>query len=287
MQRVAFLGLGVMGGGMAARLVETGWAVSVWNRHAERADTLASRGARRATSPRDAATSSDIVISMVADDDAARTVWLGEDGAVAGARRGTLLIESSTVSPSWIGELSAAAVAHGCDMIDAPVTGSRTQAATGQLLFLVGGDARTFERAKPILAALGRDAWHVGPTGSGATLKLINNFVCGVQGAALAEAMAMIERSGLNTAQALQVLTEGAPGSPLVKAVSTRMATPDYTVNFELSLMRKDVTYAMRAAEALGLSLKTAAAARERYDEAVAAGLAGQDFAVVVEPLRR
>ena len=287
MQRIAFLGLGVMGGGMAARRVDTGWPVTVWNRRVAAADALRNRNVPVAASPREAAASADVVISMVADDEASRSVWLGDQGAIAGARPGTLFIESSTVSPAWIAELSAAVTARGCDLIDAPVTGSRIQAATGQLLFLAGGDASAFDRAKPVLAALGRDAWHVGPSGRGAMLKLINNFVCGVQGAALAEAVAMIEKSGLDRPQALRILTEGAPSSPLVKTVSARMTTPDYSVNFELSLMRKDMTYAMRAAEALGLSLKTAAAARERYDEAIAAGLGGQDFAVVVEPLRR
>jgi 3-hydroxyisobutyrate dehydrogenase len=284
---IAFLGLGVMGGGMAARLVASGATLSVWNRRPGRAGALVAGGARLASSPRDAATNADVIVSMVADDDASRSVWLGADGALAGAKPGTIVIESSTLSPAWIEQLAAEATARGCTLLDAPVTGSKTHAANGQLLFLVGGEAATFDRARPVFAMMGRDAIHLGPTGSGARLKLINNFVCGVQGAALAEAVAMIERSGLNMESALPVLTDGAPGSPLFKAVGPRMATSDYTVNFALALMRKDVAYAMAEAERLGFSLATAAAARERYDEAVAAGWGDKDFSAVIEPLRR
>jgi 3-hydroxyisobutyrate dehydrogenase len=286
MKSAAFLGLGVMGGGMAARLIEAGWTLDVWNRRRDRAASLVARGARLAASPRDAAASADVVISMVADDEASRAIWVGDEGALAAARPGTILLESSTVSPAWIAELSAAASRRGCDLLDAPVTGSRSHAASGQLLFLVGGDARVFERAQPVFAAMGRDAVHLGPTGSGARLKLVNNFLCAVQAAALAEGVAAIEKSGLDIPKALQILMDGAPGSPLCKAIAPRMMTRDYAVNFALALMRKDLAYAMAEANRLGLSLETAAAARDRYDQAIAAGLGDRDFSAVVEPLR-
>lgn len=286
MNSVAFLGLGVMGGGMAARLVDAGWTVSVWNRHRERASALVANGARLAASPREAAASAELVISMVADDDASRTIWLGDGGALPGARPGSILIESSTVSPAWIATLAQAASDRGCELLDAPVTGSRAQAASGQLLFLVGGTAEAFARAKPVFGPMGRDALHLGPVGRGATLKLINNFLCGVQCVAMAEAIAMIERSGLDERTALAVLLEGAPGSPLNKAVVPRMTAREYSVNFALSLMRKDVSYALSEARRLGLTLKTADTARDRFDEAIAAGWSDKDFAAVVEPLR-
>lgn len=286
MNSVAFLGLGVMGGGMAGRLVDAGWTVSVWNRRRDRASALVAKGARLAASPRDAAASADIVISMVADDEASRAVWLGQDGALVGAQSGSTLIESSTVSPAWIATLAQAASDRGCALLDAPVTGSKTQAAGGQVLFLVGGDATAFARAKPAFAAMGRDALRLGPVGSGATLKLINNFVCAVQCVAMAEAIAWIERSALDERTALGVLLEGAPGSPLTKAVTQRMASREYGVNFALVLMRKDVSYAMAAAERFGLTLKTAATARDRFDDAIAAGWSEKDFSAVVEPLR-
>jgi 3-hydroxyisobutyrate dehydrogenase len=226
-------------------------------------------------------------MSMVADDRASRAVWLGEDGALAGARPQAVLIESSTLSPAWIEELAARAAARGCVLLDAPVTGSRTHAASGQLLFLVGGAAESLERARPVLAMMSRAILHVGPTGSGSRLKLVNNFVCGVQAVALAEAVAMIERAGLDRDLATSVLVDGAPGSPLVKALGPRMTSADPTVHFGLDLMRKDLSYAIAEADRFGLHLETAAAARERFSQASAAGLGSRDFSAVVEVLRK
>jgi 3-hydroxyisobutyrate dehydrogenase len=284
MTSLAFLGLGTMGGGMAARLVGAGFPVAVWNRSAERANRLRELGATVAASPRDAAAGADVVISMVADDEAARSVWLGPAGAVAAARHGAVLIECSTISPAWAEELGREAVTRGCSLIDAPVTGSKTQAAAGELRFLVGGDAGVLERVRPVLAAMGREIVHLGPLGSGARLKLVNNFMCGVQAASLAEAVALIENSGLNRDLALSILQNGAPSSPLVKSVSTRMAAKDYAVNFKLALMRKDLTYAIADARRHGVDLATARAARELFLNAAEWGEA--DFAAVVEPLR-
>jgi 3-hydroxyisobutyrate dehydrogenase len=224
---------------------------------------------------------------MLADDDASRSVWLGPSGALAGARPGAVLIESSTVTPAWIDELAAAAARAQCDLLDAPVTGSKSHAASGELLFLAGGDAAVLDRARPVLAAMGRETMHLGPIGSGARLKLINNFVCGVQAASLAEAVALVEACGLDRAQALAVLTNGAPGSPLVKAVAPRMAARDYTVNFALALMKKDLAYAQREAARHQMALATAAAAERIFQEAIDAGHGSRDMAAVVEPLRR
>jgi 3-hydroxyisobutyrate dehydrogenase len=291
MTSVAFMGLGVMGRGMAARLIDQQVPLVVWNRSRARADALVSESgasaARVVASPREAAAAADVLISMVADDAASRAVWLGEDGALAGAKPHAVLIESSTLSPAWIEDLAARAAARGCAFLDAPVTGSRTHAASGQLLFLVGGTAEALERARPVLAAMSRGVLHVGPTGSGARLKLVNNFVCGVQAVALAEAVAMIERAGLNRDLSLDVLADGAPGSPLVKALGPRMAHPDGAVHFGLDLMRKDLSYAIAEADRLGLHLETAAAARDRFSQASTAGLGGRDFSAVVDLVRR
>jgi len=285
MTSVAFLGLGVMGGGMAARLLSAGFPVSVWNRSADRAEPLRERGATVAQSPRDAAKGAEVIISMVADDDAARDVWLGTGGAIGGARQGSVLIDSSTVSPMWIDELGTRGTACGCEVIDAPVTGSRTQAASGELLFLVGGHAATLERVRPVLAPMSRNILHLGPLGSGTRMKLINNFICGVQAAALAEGVALVEKSGLDLSAALTVLQNGAPGSPLVKAVSSRMAARDYTVFFKLALMRKDLDYAIAEAARQGIDLTTAANARSLFDRAIDKW-GESDFSAVIETFR-
>jgi 3-hydroxyisobutyrate dehydrogenase len=284
---VAFLGLGIMGSGMARRLLLNGFPLVVFNRNTEKSKPFAAEGAQVAGSPRQAATQVDVIISMVADDVATRSLWLGENGALAAAQPGTVCIECSTVTVNWVRELAAAAAAKKCEFLDSPVTGSKTQAASGELIFLVGGDSATLEKARPVLAAMSKTIVHLGPTGSGALIKLINNFVCGVQIASLAEALAMIERSGLDRAKALEVLTGGAPGSPLVKAVSARMTAPDFTPNFLLRLMAKDLGYAIQEGGKLSVDLVTARAAHEDFQKAITAGHGEKDIAAVVEPLRK
>jgi 3-hydroxyisobutyrate dehydrogenase len=196
-------------------------------------------------------------------------------------------IECSTVTVGWVRELAAVAAAKQCEFLDAPVTGSKTHAAAGELNFIVGGPAATLEKARPVLAAMGKTILPVGPVGSGALLKLINNFVCGAQVAALAEAMAMIERSGLDRAKALEIIANGAPGSPLVKTVSARMTTPDYTPHFSLRLLAKDLTYAIAEGGKFSLHLATAAAALGVFQKAIADGYGEKDMAAVVEPFRK
>jgi 3-hydroxyisobutyrate dehydrogenase len=285
--RIAFLGLGIMGGGMARRILANGFSLAVFNRNTEKSKPFVAEGASVANSPREAAAQADFIISMVADDNAARSLWLGENGALAAAKLGTICIECSTVTVNWVRELAAAAAQKKCEFLDSPVTGSKTQAASGELNFLVGGDSATLEKARLVLAAMSKTIIHLGPAGSGALIKLINNFVCGVQIAALAEALAMIERSGLDRTRALEVLTGGAPGSPLVKAVSARMTAPDFTPNFLLRLMAKDLGYAIQEGKAHSVELVTAAAALADFQKAIAAGHGEKDIAAIVELFRK
>jgi 3-hydroxyisobutyrate dehydrogenase len=284
--RVAFLGLGIMGSGMARRLLANGFPVTVFNRDPKKTTGFADAGARVASSPRDAASGAEFIISMVADDNASRAMWLGENGALSAAAPGAVCIDCSTVTVDWIRELSAAVEAKKCEFLDAPVTGSKIHAASGELVFLVGGSASTLEKAQPLLAAMGKAITPIGPVGSGAMIKLINNFVCGVHVIAIAEAVTMIERSGLDRARALEVLTHGAPGSPIVRTVAARMAAADYTPNFLLKLMTKDVGYALKEAEKLSIHLATATAALETFKKAISAGHGDKDIAATVELLR-
>ena len=283
--RVAILGLGIMGSGMAARLLSADFPLTVYNRNREKAAPFEKARAFVASSPREAAGRAEIIISIVADDAASRAVWLGEDGALAGASRGSVLIESSTLTVAWVRELAAAAAHRGCELLDAPVTGTKPHAAAGELLFLVGGSASALATARPVLSVLSRDIVHLGPTGSGAYLKLINNFLCGVQAASFAEAIAFISKSGLDRSKAVGVLTSGAPGSPLLKIISARAAAADFTPNFELRLMAKDLRYAVEEAARSGLALQTATAAHEIFMHAIAAGHGEKDFSVVLESL--
>ncbi|MFM9956030.1 MAG: NAD(P)-dependent oxidoreductase [Opitutaceae bacterium] len=285
--RIAFLGLGLMGGGMARRLLGAGFAVTVFNRNPARAEPLAAAGARVAGSPREAAAGAEVVFSMVADDAASRAMWLGPDGAIAGAARGAVLVECSTLTVAWVQELAKAAAAAGAECIDAPVTGSKNQAAAGELNFLTGGNAAALETIRPALNAMGRSVTHLGPTGSGALLKLINNFLAGVHVAATAEAVAWIERTELDRAQAIAFLSDSAVGSPVTKTVAARMCAPDFTPNFFLRLMAKDLGYASGEAAKAGQQLTSAAMARDVFQRAIAAGHGDKDMSAVVEPLRR
>ena len=286
MQKVSLMGLGTTGAGMAGQLLKAGFPLTVWNRSRARAAALADEGASIAASPRAAAEASDVIISMVSDDEASRQVWLGEEGVLAGVKPGAVLIESSTLSPAWVRQLAAAASEHGCGFLDAPVTGSKMQAANGELLFLVGGESPVLDCVLPVLQAMSRDVMHLGPVGSGALMKLVNNFLCGVQAAAFGEALALIEKSGLDREQAIAVLLNGAPGSPLVKAMAFRMAPRDYTVNFALELMQKDLSYALAEAEQHSASMNMAAAAHQLLATANEQGWGKHDFSALIEPLR-
>jgi len=286
--RIAFLGLGVMGSGMARRLLAARFPLVVYNRDPAKSAPLAAEGAAVAESPRAAAQGADVIMSMLSDDQAARAVWMGKTGALRGAARGAVLVESSTVTMAWIAKLSAAAARRGCELIDAPVTGSKPQAAAGELCFLVGGSGDALERIRPVLAAMSRKIEHVGPSGSGSLLKLVNNFLCGVQAASLAEGLAIVERAGLDRARALEVLTKGAPGSPLVQNFSGRMVSQAYNPpNFLLRLMTKDLRYARREGGRRQVPMTTAAAAIKVFERAIAAGYGEQDVAAVVEPFRQ
>ena len=284
--RVALLGLGAMGTGMAGRLLTGGFATTVYNRHREKAEPLAHRGATVADSPAAAAANADFVISMVADDQASRAVWLGDNGVLKSARAGAVLIECSTLTVSWVRELADAATKRGCEFLDAPVTGSKPQAAAGQLLFVCGGAAATIEKARSILSAMARGIVHVGPTGSGALVKLANNFLCGVQAAATAEAIAMLKTNAVDFNAAWPVLAEGAPGSPIVKRIGERAAQQDFVPAFTVGLMLKDLIYAMDTAANAGLHLHTAAQAIVRFHQAVKDGMEDLDFAAVTKSVQ-
>ena len=276
-----------MGSGMAGRLLGAGFPLTVYNRNPERTRGLAAAGARVAANPREAVANANLVVSMVADDTASRAVWLGENGALAGVAREAVLIECSTLSPVWVRELAGLAAKVGAELLDAPVTGSKSQAAAGELNFLVGGSTGALEKARSAFTAMGKSATHIGPSGSGALLKLINNFLCGAQLASLAEALALIDRSGLDRARALEVLTNGAPGSPLVKIIAARSEAGDVTANFPLRLMAKDLKYASEEAARNGLSLATADTALKILNHAVQSGRGDQDMWVIVDECRK
>jgi 3-hydroxyisobutyrate dehydrogenase len=284
---IALLGLGTMGRGMAANLLKAGFPLTVWNRTKAKAESLAHTSAVVADSPAEAARNSSVVLAMLADDAASRAAWLGQEGALAAMPSGSIAIECSTLSPDWIRALHEA-VTHSClRMAEAPVTGSRTQAEAGQLNFLVGAEHETLNAVTPILQCMSKEIVHLGPVGSGAQLKLINNFLCAAQVTSFAEALVWMERTGLRLDSALDFLKRGAPGSGILSAMSERMTHRAYDVNFLLRLMAKDLRYAHAAAAQLGVNVSTSTPAQELFRQAEELGLGEKDMSAVVEVVRR
>jgi 3-hydroxyisobutyrate dehydrogenase len=287
MQRVALLGLGIMGSGMAANWLKKGFSLAVYNRTRSKAEALAAQGARVADTPRQAAEDADIIFAMVGDDTASRAVWLGEDGALAGAKPGAILVECSTLTPDWVRELAENAREKGCEFLDAPVTGSKAAAAGGQLNLFVGGEAATLEKARPALEAISKQINHLGAVGTGATWKLIVNMMTAAHLAALAEGVALAEATGFDLQQVAPLILNGPSGSPAVQMKLPRIAERRYDdTDFSLRWMLKDVRYALALAEQSGLRLTTVEATAEVYQQASEKGLLDLDFAAVAEALR-
>jgi 3-hydroxyisobutyrate dehydrogenase len=282
MQRVALLGLGTMGAGMASNWLAKGFALSVWNRTPGKAEALAAKGARVAATPREAAAGADFVFAMVADDAASRSVWLGADGALAGVKSGAIAVESSTLTPEWVRELARHAQAKGCGFLDGPVGGSRDAAEAGALRFFVGGEPLTFEAARPALQAVGSRVDLLGPVGAGATWKLINNQLVAAQAAALAEALAVARKAGFNKERISELILGGAAASPIVKTKLPRMLEADFEpADFSLHLMLKDARYATALAESLGAPADVISGAAKAFTRAEAKGLGSKDIAAV------
>ena len=252
MTKVAFIGLGRMGHGMAGRYLDAGFDVAVWNRSKAKAEDLIARGARWASSPADAADGADAVVTMVADDEASRAVWLGQNGAAAKMKAGSLAIECSTVSHQHALDMARELRRRGLIYIDCPVTGLPQAAATGKLTLLVGADAADLERAKPYLTPIGDVIRHFGAVGTGTVYKLINNLMGAVQIASLAEGIAMAEQAGLDMKLVAEALATGAVASPQVIRHSKRMVARDFSgASFTASLRHKDAVYAVKLAESL------------------------------------
>jgi 3-hydroxyisobutyrate dehydrogenase len=252
MARVAFIGLGRMGHGMAGRYLDAGFTVSIWNRSKAKAEDLIARGARWATSPEDAAIDADAVVTMVADDEASRAVWLTKDGAAATMRAGTLAIECSTVSYRHALDLARELRGRGLVYIDSPVTGLPDAAASGKLTLLVGAEPADLERARPYLVPLSATIRHFGAVGSGTVYKLINNLMGAIQIAGLAEGLAIAEQAGLDMKLVLESIETGVAASPQVIRHSRRMVARNFAgATFTAALRQKDAAYAVALAESL------------------------------------
>jgi 3-hydroxyisobutyrate dehydrogenase len=241
-----------MGHGMAGRYLDAGFAVAVWNRSKAKAENLIARGARWAASPEDAAIDADAVVTMVADDEASRAVWLTRDGAAAAMKAGSIAIECSTVSYQHALYLSRELHSRDLIYIDCPVTGLPDAAASGKLTLLVGAEPADLERARPFLVPLSSTIRHFGAVGSGTVYKLINNLMGAIQIAGIAEGLAIAEQAGLDMKLVLEAVETGVAASPQVIRHSRRMVARDFSgATFTAALRHKDAAYAVALAESL------------------------------------
>ncbi len=281
---VAFIGLGALGAPMAANLLAKGFPLTVHNRHRERERPLAAAGARRAATPASAAQGAAVLALCLSDDTAVKEVLLGEGSAVAavaGLAPGALVVDFSTIAPETSRTLAAALARRGVTYLDAPVTGGTEGARAGTLSVLVGGGAADVERARPVLAAVGRTITHLGPVGAGQEAKAVNQVLVAGCYAAVAEALALGQRLGLPMEEVRQALLGGAAGSWALEHRGGSMLRNEFPLGFRLRLHRKDLAIALGAAAAAGLRLPVARQVAEMEDDLIAAGHGEEDVSAL------
>jgi 3-hydroxyisobutyrate dehydrogenase-like beta-hydroxyacid dehydrogenase len=285
--KVGFAGLGRMGAPMAARIAEHGFPLTVWNRTASRAEPLARRGARVAASLGELAAGSNVIITMLADGAAARSVWAGPDGLLAACAPGTIGIDMSTTGPLAARDIASRAGQAGVRFLDAPVSGSVALAEQGKLTTMAGGEPAALAKALPVLRAVTARQLHLGPPGAGAAMKLAVNIMIAAANQAVAEALALAAEAGIDPRDAYEALTASAVSSPFLRYKrDAYLAADDAPVSFTTTLMAKDLQLALDIAAAAELPLALTATAKESLDRARTAGFGDADFACVARLLR-
>ena len=285
--RVAFLGLGIMGSRMAANVVRAGFELTVWNRTASVAEAFRAEheGVALAQTPAQAAAGSEVIVTMVVDGAQVERVLLGEDGAATGAPPGALCLDCSTIGPAAARAIAAALSERGLDFVDAPVTGSSPKAQDGTLTIMAGGSDQAFQRAKPVLEAMGELIVHAGPVGHGQIVKVINNAVAATNAAVLGEALLVGARSGVDLDALTEVMGAGSGASAMLALKARAMREHDYTTLFKLDHMLKDVALCLEEGQAAGAPFQFAALTREILTAAMGRGLGDADFAALIEVL--
>jgi 3-hydroxyisobutyrate dehydrogenase len=282
--RIGFVGLGTMGGNMAARFLAAGYTVYGEEQSRSHAEGLVEDGLQWRDTPREVAEAAEIVITSLPDDQVLNTVASGPDGILAGLAAGQVWVDMSTVSPRASRELAERVHAQGAAMLDAPVSGSVPQVQTGTLTIMVGGDERAYARVEPVLRELGTPT-RVGENGQGLVLKLAINISLAVQMQAFAEGLVLAERSGIDRGLAIEVMTQSPIGSPMLKARAPLLLDLPETAWFDIGLMQKDIALALDAARRLPVPLPSAAAADQMLTLARASGFERRDLAALFEVL--
>jgi len=285
-ERVSFIGLGIMGTPMAENLVRAGFSVTVWNRSEHRTRPLADIGARIAASPAEAATASEVTVTCVTDSPDVVAVALGEDGIIHGAPEGSIYIDCSTIAPAVARDVAARMAEKGVAMLDAPVSGGDVGARAGTLAIMVGGDPDVFERARPVLQAMGRTIVHVGPSGAGQVVKLCNQVAGGLNLLAMAEAVSLARRAGVDPLKMLEVVSAGAAGSWMLSNLAPRAVAGDFSPGFMVELMQKDIRLVLETAGETGTPLPGTALVNQLFRMLEARGRGSEGTQAIVEVLR-
>jgi 3-hydroxyisobutyrate dehydrogenase-like beta-hydroxyacid dehydrogenase len=285
MANVGYIGLGAMGGRMAARLLDAGHHVIGYNRTRSKAEWLAARGVQLADTPREVCQHADFIFCMVTDSRASQAVAGGPDGMLAGLTAGKVLIDMSTISPSVSRALADQVRARGADMVDAPVSGSIVTLEQGKLSIMVGGRPETFERVRPILGDVGPKVTYVGANGLAVSMKIATNLSLAVQMLAFSEGVLLAEKSGIARATAVEVLTNSVIASPMVQYRGPMVLTPPEEAWFSVAMMQKDLSLALEMGHEAGVPLPTTAVADQYLTAARGLGLTNEDFAMLFKVL--
>ncbi|MEK7276910.1 MAG: NAD(P)-dependent oxidoreductase [Chloroflexota bacterium] len=287
MERIGFIGLGIMGRGMARNLLKAGFEVRDWNRTASRMDELTTDGAKRTASPADLAAQSDVIIVCVSDTPDVEAVILGEGGVLHGVKPGALVIDMSTISPHATREMAAKLKEKGAHMLDAPVSGGSEGAARGTLSIMVGGEADQFARALPVFQALGKTITHVGEHGAGQMVKLVNQILVVGNALAMCEALLFAQAGGLDLQKTLDAVAGGAAGSWMLSNRGPQIIHRDWRPGFTIDLQQKDVRLILKAADQLGVPLLGTGTIFNLYRMLQSQGLGGEGNHALIKALEK
>lgn len=281
MQKVGFIGLGIMGSAMAKNLIRAGFQVTVWNRSQEKTEELTALGAERADTPRAVVEACSVTFAMLADPAAVEDVCFGKHGVLEGIAAGKGYVDMSTVDPATSQKIGYAVVAKGGRFLEAPVSGSRKPAEEGTLVILAAGDRTLYDDASPAFAKMGKKSVFLGDVGKGAEMKLIVNMVMGGMMAIFCEGLALGEKAGLSRADILDVIDAGAMTNPMFKLKGGLIDAGNFATAFPLKHMQKDLRLALSLGDNLCQPLPAAAAANEQFKRAKASGYGEEDFSAL------
>jgi len=273
MKRVGFIGLGIMGKPMAGNILKAGFPLTVFNRTRSKMEELVRGGAKPAGSPKEVASASDVVVTMVSDSQAVKEVVLGEGGIIEGAAAGSSVIDMSTISPEVTRGVASELAEKGINLLDAPVSGGQTGARAGTLSIMVGGERKAFEECLPVFEAMGKKIVHVGPSGDGQTVKLCNQVICALNILAVSEGILLASRAGVDTEKMLEAVGAGSAASWMLANVGPKMVSRDFEPGFMVWLQQKDLSLVLDLAKSLNLPLPGTSLVNQLFRSGEARGL--------------